>query len=160
MWRPSLLGSDVHRWTFTYIMTCTKIGVALSAPELCVEEESTWWVVLQAWRVVVIESDCSILQQVQSWRHVTGVSAQVDSKAPRLQHLPIESLVPHHSGRDLGACTVLNLYESTWVHKRVIILDLAVLRIHTINTFRIEKYSRILTLNIYLTRNTSIHKDI
>jgi hypothetical protein len=29
-------------------------------------------------------------------------------------------------------------------------LDLAVVRIHTINTFRTEKYSRILTLNIYL----------
>ena len=33
---------------------------------------------------------------------------------------------------------------------RGIDLDLAVLRIHTIDTFRTEKYSRILTLNIYL----------
>ena len=31
------------------------------------------------------------------------------------------------------------------VHKRGIDLDLAVLRIHTIDTFRTEKYSRILT---------------
>jgi hypothetical protein len=38
---------------------------------------------------------------------------------------------------------------------RGIDLDLAVLRIDTINTFRTEKYSRILTLNIYLKRNTS-----
>jgi hypothetical protein len=36
------------------------------------------------------------------------------------------------------------------VHRRGIDLDLAVLHIHTINTFRTEKYSRILTLNMYL----------
>jgi hypothetical protein len=39
----------------------------------------------------------------------------------------------------LGGCTVLNLYESTRVHRRGIDLDLAALRIHTIDTFRIEK---------------------
>jgi thiosulfate reductase cytochrome b subunit len=39
-------------------------------------------------------------------------------------------------------------------------LDLAVLRIHTIDTFRTEKYLCILTLNIYLKRNTSVYKDI
>jgi len=61
---------------------------------------------------------------------------------------------------NLTGCTVLNLYESTWVHKRGIDLDLAILRIHTIDTFRTEKYSRILTLNIYLKRNTSVYKDI
>ena len=43
---------------------------------------------------------------------------------------------------------------------RGIDLDLAVLHIHTINTFRTEKYSRILTLNIYLKRNTSVYKGI
>jgi hypothetical protein len=43
---------------------------------------------------------------------------------------------------------------------RGIDLDLAVLRIHTIDTFRIEKYSRILTLHIYLKRNTSVYKGI
>jgi hypothetical protein len=43
------------------------------------------------------------------------------------------------------------------VHRR----GIAVLRIvHTINTFRTEKYSRILTLNIYLEWNTSIYKGI
>ena len=36
------------------------------------------------------------------------------------------------------------------MHKRGFDLDLAILRIHIINTFRTEKYSRILTLNIYL----------
>jgi hypothetical protein len=46
------------------------------------------------------------------------------------------------------------------VHRRGIDLDLAVLRIQTIDTFRIEKYSRILTLNIYLKRNTSVYKGI
>jgi hypothetical protein len=46
------------------------------------------------------------------------------------------------------------------VHKRGNDLDLAVLRIHTINTFRTEKYSRILTLNIYLERNTFVYKGI
>jgi hypothetical protein len=39
-------------------------------------------------------------------------------------------------------------------------LDLAVLRIHTIDTFRNEKYSRILTLNIYLKRNKYVYKGI
>jgi hypothetical protein len=39
-------------------------------------------------------------------------------------------------------------------------LDLAVLRIHTIDTFRTENYSRILTLNIYLKRNTFVYKEI
>ena len=38
-----------------------------------------------------------------------------------------------------GGCSVLNMYESTWVHRRGFDLDLAVLRIHTINTFRTEK---------------------
>jgi hypothetical protein len=38
------------------------------------------------------------------------------------------------------------------VHRRGIDLDLAVLHIHTINTFRTEKYSRVLTLDIYLKR--------
>jgi hypothetical protein len=37
-------------------------------------------------------------------------------------------------------------------------LDLAVLRIHTIDIFRIEKHSRILTLDIYIKRNTSVYK--
>jgi hypothetical protein len=60
----------------------------------------------------------------------------------------------------LVGCTVLNLYESTCVHKRNIDLDLAVLRIHTINTFRTQKYLRILTLNIYLKRNTYVYKGI
>jgi hypothetical protein len=41
------------------------------------------------------------------------------------------------------------------VHRRGIDLDLAVLRIHTINTFRTEKYSRILTLNKVSTHITS-----
>jgi hypothetical protein len=45
------------------------------------------------------------------------------------------------------------------VHRRGIDLDLAVLRIHTIDTFRTEKYSRILTLNIYLNQNTYVYKD-
>jgi hypothetical protein len=39
-------------------------------------------------------------------------------------------------------------------------LDLAVLRIHTINIFRTEKNSRILTLNIYLKQNTFVYKGI
>ena len=39
-------------------------------------------------------------------------------------------------------------------------LDLAILRIHVINTFRTEKYSRILTLDIYLKRNTFVYKGI
>jgi hypothetical protein len=43
---------------------------------------------------------------------------------------------------------------------RGIDLDLAVLRIHIINTFKNEKYSRILTLNIYLKRNTFVYKGI
>ena len=38
------------------------------------------------------------------------------------------------------------------MHRRGIDLDLAVLHIHTINTFRTEKYSRVLTLDIYLKR--------
>jgi hypothetical protein len=63
-------------------------------------------------------------------------------------------------GYMLGGCTVLNLYESTWVHMGGIDLDLAVLRIHTIDTFRTEKHSRILTLNIYLKQNTFVYKDI
>jgi hypothetical protein len=46
------------------------------------------------------------------------------------------------------------------VHKRGIDLDLAILGIHTINTFRTEKYSRILTLNIYFKRNTFVYKGI
>jgi hypothetical protein len=46
------------------------------------------------------------------------------------------------------------------VHKRAIDLDLAVLHIHTIDTFRIENYSLILTLNIYLKQNTSVYKGI
>jgi hypothetical protein len=39
-------------------------------------------------------------------------------------------------------------------------LDLAVLRIHTIDVFRTEKHSHILTLNIFLKRNTSVYKGI
>ena len=39
-------------------------------------------------------------------------------------------------------------------------LNIVVLRIHTINTFRIEKYSRILTLNIYIKWNTFVYKGI
>jgi hypothetical protein len=46
------------------------------------------------------------------------------------------------------------------VHRRGIDLDLTILRIHTIDTFRTEKYLRILTLNIYLKRNTSVYKGI
>jgi hypothetical protein len=46
------------------------------------------------------------------------------------------------------------------VHRRGIDLDLAILRIHTIDIFRTEKHSRILTLNIYLKRNTSVYKGI
>ena len=38
----------------------------------------------------------------------------------------------------LGGCIVLNMYEYTGVHKRGIDLNIAVLRIHTINTFRVE----------------------
>jgi hypothetical protein len=60
----------------------------------------------------------------------------------------------------LKGCTILNLYESTWVHMRGIDLDLAVLHIYTIKTFRTGKYSRILTLNIYLKWNTFVYKDI
>ena len=55
---------------------------------------------------------------------------------------------------------LLNMYEYTWVHRRGINLNAAVLHIHTINTFETKKYSRILTLNIYLKRNTSIYKGI
>ena len=36
----------------------------------------------------------------------------------------------------LGGCTVLNMYEYTWVHRRDINLNIAVLRINTINTFK------------------------
>jgi hypothetical protein len=50
----------------------------------------------------------------------------------------------------LGGCIVLNLYGSTWVHMRGIDLDLPVLHIHTIDIFRTEKHSRILTLDIYI----------
>jgi hypothetical protein len=46
------------------------------------------------------------------------------------------------------------------VHRKGIDLDLAVLRIHTIDIFRTEKQSRILTLDIYIKRNTSVYKDI
>jgi hypothetical protein len=46
------------------------------------------------------------------------------------------------------------------VHRRGIDLDLAVLRIHKIDIFRTEKHSRILTLDIYIKRNTSLYKDI
>jgi hypothetical protein len=41
-------------------------------------------------------------------------------------------------------CTVLNMYEYTWVHRRGINLNTTVLRIHTINTFRTEN------IHIYL----------
>jgi hypothetical protein len=43
---------------------------------------------------------------------------------------------------------------------RGIDLDLVVLHIHTIEIFRTEKHSRILTLNIYLKRNTYVYKGI
>ena len=43
------------------------------------------------------------------------------------------------------------------MHRRGFDLDLALLRKHTINTFRTEKYSRILTLNIYLKRNKFVY---
>ena len=46
------------------------------------------------------------------------------------------------------------------MHRRGFDSDLAVLRIHTINTFRTEKYSHILTLNIYLKQNTFVYKGI
>jgi hypothetical protein len=46
------------------------------------------------------------------------------------------------------------------VHRRGINLNTAVLNIHTINTFRTEKYSRILTLNIYLKRNAYVYKGL
>jgi hypothetical protein len=39
-------------------------------------------------------------------------------------------------------------------------LNIAVLHIHTINTFRSEKYSCILTLNIYLKWSTYVYKGI
>ena len=39
-------------------------------------------------------------------------------------------------------------------------VDLAVLYIRTINTSRTEKYSHILTLNIYLKRNKFVYKGI
>jgi hypothetical protein len=39
-------------------------------------------------------------------------------------------------------------------------MDLAVLRIHTIDIFRIEKHSRILTLDIYIEPNTSVYEGI
>ena len=44
------------------------------------------------------------------------------------------------------------------MHRRGFNLDLAVLCIHTINTFGTEKYSRILTLNIYL--NVTFECDV
>jgi hypothetical protein len=43
---------------------------------------------------------------------------------------------------------------------RGIDLDLAVSRIHTIDIFRTEKHSRILTLKIYLQQNTYVYKCI
>jgi hypothetical protein len=46
------------------------------------------------------------------------------------------------------------------VHKRGIDLDLAVLRIHTIDIFRTEKQSHILTLDIYIKWNTYVYKGI
>ena len=38
----------------------------------------------------------------------------------------------------LEGCSVLNMYEYTWVHRRGIDLNTAVLHIHTTNTFRTE----------------------
>jgi hypothetical protein len=43
---------------------------------------------------------------------------------------------------------------------RGIDLDLAVLHIHTIDIFRTEKHSRILTLDIYIKQNTYVYKGI
>jgi hypothetical protein len=81
-----------------------------------------------------------------------GIKLNGDSLSTRIGHLLCT--------RDLGGCTVLNLYGSTWVHRRGIDLDLAVLCIHTIDIFRTKKHSRILTLNIYLKRNTYVYKGI
>ena len=77
-----------------------------------------------------------------------------------LVNLQIWILVFQNACQMPGGCSVLNMYESTWVHRRGFDLDLAVLRIHTINTFRTEKNSRILTLNIYLKRNKFVNKGI
>ena len=65
-----------------------------------------------------------------------------------------------HSFSSLGGCTVLNMYVYTWVHTRGINLNIVVLCIHTINTFKTENYTRILTLNIYLKRNIHVYKGI
>ena len=45
------------------------------------------------------------------------------------------------------------------MHRRGINLNIAVLRIHIINTFKTEKYARILILNIHLKWNTHVYKD-
>ena len=46
-----------------------------------------------------------------------------------------------------------NMYESMWVQERGLYLDIAVLHIRTIKTCRIQKYSRMLALIIFLKRN-------
>ena len=65
---------------------------------------------------------------------------------------------------DLDSVMLLPRGVQCTKHVRVYVrgfdLDLAVLRIHTINAFNPEKYLRILTLNIYLKRNKFVYKGI
>ena len=46
------------------------------------------------------------------------------------------------------------------MHRRDINLSIDILRIHTINTFKIETYSRILTLKMYIKRHIHVYKGI
>ena len=55
------------------------------------------------------------------------------------QNTPFSTMNTTREVHILGGCTVLNMYTYTWVHIRGINLNIAVLRLHTINTFKIEK---------------------
>jgi hypothetical protein len=77
------------------------------------------------------------------------VAQSIDqSQDSRNHYLIIQIIINYHS-RILGGCTVLNLYESTWVHKRGIDLDLAILRIHTIDTLELKKFTHTYIKHIF-----------
>jgi hypothetical protein len=66
------------------------------------------------------------------------LGAHVDTDLSKLWVAQMMDAWKIASQTGLGGCIVLNIYEYTWVHRRGINLNTAVLRIHAINTFRTE----------------------
>jgi hypothetical protein len=79
----------------------------------------------------------NLRQHIHSWSRVIPKgepNGQLHGWSGPNHHIT-STIGPLIASISLGGCIVLNMYEYTWVHRRVINLNIVVVRIHTINTF-------------------------